>query len=265
MTRPVDRFRPTERFSRRAADYVRYRPRYPQVALDAIVTETGLTPQHAVADVGSGTGFSAELFLRYGCRVFGIEPNAEMRAAGDAYLAAYPLFTSVAGTAEATTLPDAAIDLIVAGQAFHWFDVTRARTEFARILRPGGWVALLWQTRDTDSPFMRAYEDVVERHSTEVRQVHHRNVTDAEFAAAFADGAYRSFTFPYVQEFDLDGLLGRTFSSSYMPGQGEPGAEAVTAELTDLFHRHAAGGRVAFAYTTELYLGPGPRQDTQNQ
>ncbi len=263
MTRSVGAFSPTERFSKRAADYVRYRPRYPQAVLDTLVAETGLAAHHAVADIGSGTGFSAEMFLQHGCRVFGIEPNAAMRTAGIEHLAAYPSFTAVEGTAEATTLGAASVNYVVAGQALHWFDVPRARLEFARILRPGGWVALLWNSHDLRSPFMQAYDALVQRYSAEVRQVHHSNVSAAEIASVFEQGVYSYHTYPNAQHFDLDGLLGRTFSSSYMPAPGDADADAVAKELAALFDKHAVAGRVAFDYTTELYLGRGPRQDTE--
>src|SRR5687768_7090137 len=151
---------PTARFSDRVADYVRTRPGYPAGVLDLLRAETGLTAGMTVADVGSGTGLSAEMFLKNGNPVIGVEPNADMRAFGDALLAAYPNFRSVAGTAEETTLPDRSVDLVVAGQAFHWFDRARARAECRRILRPGGFVALLWNTRRVDAtPFLRAYEE----------------------------------------------------------------------------------------------------------
>src|SRR5579885_3110804 len=129
---------PTRRFSDRVENYVRYRPHYPDGVLDVLRTETGLTPTAVVADVGSGTGISAKLFLRNGNLVLGVEPNREMREAAERLLSDYPHFTSVAGTAEATTLPDRSVDYAVAAQAFHWFDHDRARHEFARILHPGG-------------------------------------------------------------------------------------------------------------------------------
>ena len=144
------------RFSDRVADYVRTRPGYPTAVLDILGTETGLNPATVVADVGAGTGLSAELFLRNGNTVFGVEPNREMREAAESLLAGYANFHSVAGSAESTTLPDASVDLIVAGQAFHWFDVPRARAEFRRILRPDGVVVLMWNTRRLDTtPFLR--------------------------------------------------------------------------------------------------------------
>ena len=97
------------RFSTRVADYVRYRPRYPQGVLDLMQLECQLTPAHAIADIGSGTGFLAELFLKNGNTVFGVEPNKEMREAGEQYLDCYSRFNSVDGSAEATTLGDSSV------------------------------------------------------------------------------------------------------------------------------------------------------------
>src|ERR1041385_6863394 len=145
----------TERFSDRVENYVKYRPHYPREILTALEQLAGLTPTCALADIGSGTGISAELFLEYGNAVYGIEPNNAMRKAGEAYLSRFPKFKSIDGTAETTMLSDASVDLIIAGQAFHWFDVERSRTEFKRILKPGGWAALFWNDRQTDTtPFL---------------------------------------------------------------------------------------------------------------
>src|SRR4029453_17979120 len=121
-----------QRFSSRVEDYIKYRPSYPPALLDTLVTQCRLTPTAEVADIGSGTGLLSELFLRNGNRVYGVEPNREMREAGERLLSAYPSFVSVDGRAEATMLDDASVDFVTAGQAFHWFDPPHARREFMR-------------------------------------------------------------------------------------------------------------------------------------
>jgi len=152
----------TSRFSDRVANYVLYRPGYPPQALQALQTECGLAPNHVIADIASGTGIWTRLLLENGNAVFGIEPNAEMREAGERLLQAFPNFTSLAGTAEATTLASQSVDFVTAAQAAHWFDRARSRREFVRILKPGGWLALLWNERVTDTtPFLRDYEQLL--------------------------------------------------------------------------------------------------------
>jgi ubiquinone/menaquinone biosynthesis C-methylase UbiE len=133
----------TRRFSNRVKNYVRYRPSYPQGVISALQAETALTKSSVIADIGSGTGLSAELFLQNGNPVFGVEPNLAMRQAAEQHLKNYPHFYSVDGTAEATTLPNKSVDYAVAAQAFHWFNPQLARQEFSRILQPGGWVVLI--------------------------------------------------------------------------------------------------------------------------
>ena len=114
----------------------------------------------------------SKLFLQNGNRVFGIEPNPEMRSAGERLLAEYEGFTSMAGSAEQSQLPDSSVDLVAAGQAFHWFDRQRARAEFQRILKPGGWVVILWNNRLTDTtPFLRAYENLLLSCGTDYAQI----------------------------------------------------------------------------------------------
>lgn len=245
----------THRFSDRVENYVKYRPGYPQAVLGILREETGLTPASVVADVGSGTGISAELFLRAGNPVIGVEPNAAMRAAAEALLANYPAFRSVAGSAEETTLPDASVDHVVAGQAFHWFDVEGARREFARVLRPGGWVVLLWNSRKMDAtPFLRDYEALLQEFGTDYREVRHDNVTHAALAGFFF-GVFRKRTLANEQRLDFDGLRGRLLSSSYAPAEGHPRHAPMLAELERIFAAHQRDGRVILEYETEIYLG----------
>lgn len=143
---------PKQRFSSRVENYEKYRPSYPAAVIDTLRGECGLSSRSTIADIGSGTGLFSRLFLDFGCRVFGVEPNPDMRAAGERVLSAYPRFTSLDGSAEATGLAVGSVDFAAAGQAFHWFDPPRARDEFARILRPGGWVVLAWNERRLDLP-----------------------------------------------------------------------------------------------------------------
>jgi SAM-dependent methyltransferase len=246
---------PTRRFSDRVADYVSTRPGYPSGVLDLLRAEAGLTPDTVVADVGSGTGLSAEPFLRNGNVVYGVEPNPDMRAAAEAFLATVPTFHSVAGSAEATTLPPTSVDLVVAGQAFHWFDAPKARTEFRRILRPGGFVALVWNTRQLDTtPFLRGYENLLRRFGTDYQEVVHTNVSP-DALRAFFGGDYRSVVLPNEQAFDREGVRGRLRSSSYTPPAGHPSHEPMLRELDRLFDEYNEGGIVRFLYDTEVHVG----------
>src|SRR2546428_11056184 len=137
----------THRFSSRVEDYARYRPGYPPEVIQLLKTECGLSAESVVADVASGTGIFTRMLLGNHCRVFGIEPNAEMRRAAEEFLAGYASFTTLNGTAESTILPDHSVDIITAAQAAHWFDPGKARQEFGRILKPGGWTVLMWNDR----------------------------------------------------------------------------------------------------------------------
>ena len=245
----------TERFANRVENYVCYRPRYPKEILERLELECGLGSESVIADLGSGTGFLAELFLANGNRVFGIEPNAEMRAAGERSLRSYPKFTSIAATAESTTLPDASMDFVTAGQAFHWFDRERCRLEFRRILRPGGWVVLAWNDRRTDStPFLAEYEQLLHTYGTDYAQVDHKRIDAAVLREFFgADPIKKSF--PNFQRFDFGGLKGRLLSSSYIPEAGQPRHAEMLDALNRLFDKHQCEGSVAFEYDTLIYCG----------
>jgi SAM-dependent methyltransferase len=245
----------TTRFSDRVENYVLYRPGYPPEALETLKTECGLGPSQVVADIAFGTGLWTRFVLENGNKVFGIEPNAEMRAAGERLLAGFPRFASVAGTAEATTLPEHSIDFVTAAQAAHWFDRRRARQEFMRILKPGGWLVLLWNERATEStPFLKDYEQLLLTYGTDYNEVRHERTTDA--VNEFYDPApFRLRVFDMHQEFDYAGVEGRLLSSSYAPGPERSQHAPMLRELRRIFDAHAVDGRATFEYKTRLYFG----------
>jgi SAM-dependent methyltransferase len=223
--------------------------------VDFLRGELGLTPGAVVADVGSGTGILSELLLEAGCTVVGVEPNDAMRAAAESRLKSYAEFRSVKGTAEATTLETASADFVTAAQAFHWFDAGGARAEFRRILKPGGWVVLVWNMRRTDTtPLLRDYENLLREFGTDYTQVNCEQVSEERIAEFFA-GAFGSKSFDNFQSFDFAGLRGRLLSSSYVPLAGHPKFEPMLAELHRLFDRHQRDGRVRVEYDAKLYYG----------
>ena len=245
----------TKRFSSRVENYVKYRPRYPQAVIEILREECGLTPEWRVADIGSGTGFSTELFLANGNPTYGVEPNEPMREAAESLLKPYPHFTSIDGTAEETTLPDSCVELVVAGQAFHWFDRETSRHEFRRILTPGGWVALMWNERRKGVPFLDEYERMLKQNAPEYPIADHTKIDDEIIGEFFSPGGFRSRTSEYEQVFDFEGLKGRLLSVSYAPESGHPNHEPMIAELKRIFDRYQSDGRVRFEYDTRVYSG----------
>jgi SAM-dependent methyltransferase len=245
-----------ERFSNRVADYVRYRPGYPRAVLDLLRDECGLTPESVVADVGSGTGILTQLFLENRNLVYGVEPNTEMRQAGEEFLAGYPKFRSIAASAEATTLPDESMDFIAAAQAFHWFEPATTSAEFRRILRPHGWVAIIANHRKKDTtPFLRAYEALLCKFGTDYGKVAETYPSAARMAEFFGAGKFHEHTAPNRQVFDFDGLSGRLRSSSYAPPPEDPSHKPMLDALRKLFDSHANRGTVSFDYVTYTYYG----------
>jgi ubiquinone/menaquinone biosynthesis C-methylase UbiE len=246
---------PTLRFSDRVENYIRYRPGYPPQVLETLYAECGLTPAAVVADIACGTGIFTRMLLQNGNRVYGVEPNREMREAAERLLADHPNFTSVAGTAEATTLPDRSMDLATAAQAAHWFDLPKARQEFARILKPAGWAVLIWNERSTDaSPFLRAYEELLVKYGTDYEQVRHEHTTD-NIAEFFTPAQFKSRVFDMRQDFDYAQLEGRLLSSSYAPTQGHPNYEPMLRELRRVFDAYTMAGRISMEYFTRMYYG----------
>lgn len=247
---------PTLRFSNRVADYVRYRPDYPAALIDGLRTRGLLRPDAVWADVGAGTGIWTRQLAPLVQTVLAVEPNDDMRAAAATFLADLTNVRLSGGAAEATGLPDACCDVVTAAQAFHWFDRAAFARECLRILRPGGRVLLVWNERETDTtPFLRGYEQLLQDHASDYREVNHQNITPSQFAAFFDDAGYELIEHPHVQHFDHEGLAGRLLSSSYVPAAGHPRHPAMMAALRACFDAHAEHGRVAFAYTTRAYVG----------
>jgi SAM-dependent methyltransferase len=246
---------PEQRFSNRVENYIRYRPSYPPGLIHLLESEAKLTPECVIADIGSGTGIFSELLLKAGYQVDGIEPNQAMREAAEKLLAGYPGFRSVSASAQATTLPDASVDLIVSAQAFHWFDTPEVRAEFRRILKPEGKIALIWNERHLDTtPFLRDYESLLQRFATDYAVIRHENVGPESLNLLFP-GGYTAHVFPNSQAFDFEGLKGRLLSSSYTPAQGQPGHELMLEELRRLFDECQQDGQVSIDYDARVYLG----------
>jgi SAM-dependent methyltransferase len=244
-----------QRFSNRVADYVRYRPGYPAALLDLLRNECGLLSEHLIADVGSGTGLLSKLFLENGNRVFGVEPNQEMRQAGEEFLQSFPKFTSVAGSAEATTLADASVDFVTAGQAFHWFEPQAARREFSRILKSNGWMVITWNDRRMEeTQLTREYEDLLERFGIEYKRVKDAYPERARIRSFF-DGPFFGRDLANHQTLDWDGFRGRLRSSSFAPTEGHPNYAPMMSELERIFRAHERNGSVCMEYFTRLYFG----------
>jgi len=247
--------RPTERFSSRVDDYARYRPDYPPAAIELLTVRCGLVPTAVVADIGSGTGILTERLLASGAQVFAVEPNDGMRAAAESRLGSHSRFRSVRGSAEATTLPDASIDLLLAAQAFHWFDVRQARREALRVMRRGGWAALLWNERPVEvGDFLADYEKLLLRHAADYARITASRADEARMREFFG-GSMQSAAFPSEQTLDFAGLRGRLMSSSYAPEPGHAEFEPMMQGLREVFSRHERGGSVVFPYRTLVYYG----------
>jgi SAM-dependent methyltransferase len=242
-----------ERFSNRVENYVKYRPGYPKEILEVFRDEMGLRENSVIADIGSGTGISSKLFLENGNAVFGVEPNATMRAAAEKFLKDFPRFRSVDGTAENTNLSDGSVDFVIAAQAFHWFDREKTGAEFKRILRAGGFVALIWNERQLETnDFLREYEELLKKYGTDYEKVRHDKI-NKEILKEFFQSEFGQKSFLNVQTLDFEGLKGRLLSSSYMPSETDSRFAPVEKELKRLFDNRAESGKIQILYSTNIF------------
>lgn len=246
---------PTGRFTNRVANYVKYRPSYPEAVIDFFRETLGLRTTDHIADVGSGTGIFAGLLLEQGYTVTGVEPNDGMRQAAEQQLAGYPLFTSMQGQGEATGLPGQSIDLVTVAQAFHWLDPVATKKEFLRILKPGGHIAVIWNIRQTDTPFLSAYEKLKSGFATDYTTTGRDNANN--LPAFFAPAPMQVTVFPHQEQLDWDALKGQLLSASYIPLPGQARHEEMMQQLKEVFQAHASNGYVTMEYKTKVYWGEG--------
>jgi hypothetical protein len=248
---------PTERFSERAQAYAAARPGYPPAIATELMRAFDLSRDAVVVDLGSGTGLSCEPFLSAGLAVIGVEPNDAMRAAGDRQLAAFAGYRSVKGSAEATTLPDASADLVIAAQAAHWFEPRAAGAEARRILKRPPHAALIWNDRvSTGDPFAEGYEALLVEHGgEEYARVRHRHAHHDLVAAFFGHGAFREMQFSNATQLDFDTLAQRLDSASYVPKADTPAHAPMMAALRQLFDATQRDARVEMVYATRVFYG----------
>jgi len=252
----------TQRFTGRAEDYDRYRQRYPaEEVLTRLRAWCGLTPSWLVADIGAGTGMVAEVFLANANRVLAVEPNPDMRDHMRSFFSATPQLEVIAATAEATTLPDASVDLVAAGRAFHWFDPDRALAEFRRILKPTGWVTLVAIDRDRDStdPAFRdqidGYEQLLTDHGTDYTSVVRSGYRIYDNMKGYFDGEFHHIQLPGTRALDWPNFRGHTMSLSVTPQPGHPGFETFEQALRLYFDTYAEAGILTLPTTCWISAG----------
>ncbi len=249
----IEEIDPTGRFSNRVENYFLYRPGYPSEIVELMGSEMGLDKNSMVADVGSGTGIFTRLLLETDCQVFGVEPNAAMRHAGEDFLKAFPKFESVDGTAENTNLPARSVTHVTSAQAFHWFDHWSAKREFERILRPNGFVVLIWNQRKLDADaFSADYGRFLTEQGDDYEKVRNSHAHEATIRKFFDDD-FTVKSYSNVQTLDYEGFKGRVLSSSYMPTAQDAGFPAMMTALDGLFARHSDAGKVKIYYDTKVF------------
>jgi SAM-dependent methyltransferase len=244
-----------DRFSNRAELYLKYRPTYPDALMWLLDKEAGFSPGARIADIGSGTGFSSELLLKHGCKVFGVEPNTAMRQMAEQYLRNHPGFISQEGTASSTDLPTQSVEGILCAQSLHWFCDPATAREFRRIALPGAKLAIVWYDRDESHPFQQAYQELIDRFAIDYQLISHRQVSEEDLGGFFGHSGYLKFILPHEQRLNLEGLIGRTLSCSYMPHEQSENYVEMLAALRDLFSRFEEDGILIFAYALRIYIG----------
>jgi len=242
---------PLTRFSNRAENYARYRPSYPEAIVPFLEEQLGLKTGQRIADIGSGTGLLSELLLKRGYSVVCIEPNDEMRKAGEKRLSHYLGFSSRGRKAESTGLKSHSLDLVTVAQAFHWMEPVATKKEFTRILKPGGHIVLGWNMRQKNTAFLEEYENLKINFGIDYNPIN--RVNEETIKEFFYPHTTAVKSFPNIQWLDFDSLKGQLLSSSYIPLPGHPSYDTMISTLVSLFVQHNENGFVKMEYQTKLY------------
>lgn len=235
---------PKERFTETVGNYAKHRPTYPASMVEWILSRLARAPQRVV-DLACGTGILAEVARKSGLDPLGIEPNEAMVLEASQAAGAW-----ARGAAEHLPLRDRSVDLVLCGQAFHWFDLDLALAELDRVLASGGRVAACWNLRDNDRGIGAAYHQAMIHHSSEYSGEHRYFDTLAD---ALSDREFETWSVPSDQVVSLETLLGRARSASYV-AHGVSDLAALDADLTNAFHEYATDDVVHFPYSTRVYL-----------
>jgi ubiquinone/menaquinone biosynthesis C-methylase UbiE len=246
----------TERFSGRVQAYLTYRPRFPREIVPFLREHDALPIGAVVADIGAGTGMLAEIFLEARHRVIAVEPNVEMLEACRALAARHAALEVVEGTAEATTLPDASVDLIVVGRAMHWFDWPRAHREFQRILRPDGWVLNASNGhRDRGAPVSNGLAEILRKYRTDTAEADTTRNFEERLQGFLDTSSWHRKTLHHSMTVDFATLLGYAESLSAIPRSGERGYDGMVADLRTVFDEYQRDGMLVTPLTCNLHLG----------
>lgn len=246
----------SDRFTATIENYLHYRPSYPKEVLQLAIDRCNLKKDDIIADIGSGTGFLSKLFLEHGNSVFGVEPNEAMRHAAQQYLKSYAHFHNIDGNAENTTLKNHSIDFITAGTSFHWFDATKAKIEFQRILRSQGWVLLVWNVRDIKhSKLVNEYENLILKFGKDYKNSRAQEFDKTAVSDFFAPNHMHTASFKNTQLFNWEGFKGRLLSASYSLREGESGYEDMLKALHLIFDHYQQNNMIEFLYETKVFYG----------
>jgi SAM-dependent methyltransferase len=228
--------------------YERVRPAYPPDAVAWIAERLDLREGRTVLDLGAGTGKLTRPLLGTGARVIAVEPGDAMRAELSRVL---PEAEALRGAAEAIPLRDGRVDAAAVGQAFHWFRHAEAIPELHRVLRPGGGLALIWNSRDQESELQREISELIAPLVTSRRAISAQSSRALEERSDLF-GPLEERQFRFVDELDADGLAERIASVSFVAAAPPEIRRDVGARLRALVRRR--GGRVGFAYVTGVYV-----------
>lgn len=243
----------TTRFDGKGSIYAKARPKYATELLEYLKNTLHIPADSVFADIGSGTGIFTEQLLGCGYNVYAVEPNSDMRGKAEEKLSGYDTFHSVNGADSNTTLPDNSVDFITVAQAFHWFDEKAFKKECLRILRPGGKVMIIYNSRDMQAECTKALAKLRFEYNPDFHGFSN-GISDTA-CRAFFDNTCDVLKWDNSLTYDRGGYTDRLLSSSYSLKEGDLRYHEYLRAIDDMFDRFSVNGNITVPTNTVLYVG----------
>ena len=243
------------RFTTKAVRYDRYRWGYAPESIHHLLDITSLGRQSYVADIGSGTGILTKELVDKVDTIYAVEPNQVMRQIAECHLGQYPAFISVDGKAEATTLPDQSVDLIVVATALHWFEPEPTLQEFRRILKPDGWLAVFFHSKINQDLYQALQTISCEENGWDLTSGRKPIRGDSHTDYYFGEHQMEKVTFPQIRHENWEAFSGGILSDSHAPEDKNPKFPRFMADLRAVFDQFNTNGMIQIMGGTELMIG----------
>lgn len=214
-----------------------------------------IPPSSSIADIGSGTGIFSAALLEQGYKVYCVEPSASLQQQAEALLSQCDRFIPVLASAESTSLAEQSVEAITVASAYHWFEQEQFLRECQRIIKPNGYIFLIYNIRKSDDLLSLEQKQICQRYCPDFSSFHHGADKTRENCSAFFQEGWQEALFPHDLTYSKEQFLSRCLSSSYSPPQSHPDYPAYRQALEKLIEKHAENELITVHNYTACWYG----------